>query len=464
MEVSVLNLLLDLVEKMCVVIVVTYLVTRSRFFTEILDKRFNLKNRLFLILVFGLFSIVGTYSGLKLFFGAIANVRDLGPMMAGLIGGPVVGLGAGLIGGVHRYFLGGLTYESSAMATVIAGLAGGLIYTWRKGAFVDLWRASLFVFLMESFRFGLALLISRPFADVVELLKLISLPMTMANLAGMAIFVVMTNNVIEERRTAGERDRLRRDAERRAYEMELAQSIQKSFLPETTPDLDGFQLAALNVPALEVGGDFYDFIPISADTWGLVIADVSGKGVPAALFMTVSRTLVRANALGNCTAAKVIQRVNDLISEDDRSNMFVTLFYSILDVRRRTLKYVNAGHNAPLLLTGEGRDVLMLQERGVALGLMPDVTFEEKEIALGKDAVVVFYTDGVTEAVNNRQEQFGKERLVKVLEESHHLSAQEIMNNIRQELADFTGDQAQFDDITMIVLKSLRDGHEGSYL
>jgi len=460
MEVSVRDLLLDLVQKICVVILVTYLVTRSRFFTETLDGRFNFKNRLFLILVFGAFSIFGTYGGIELPSGAIANVRDLGPMMAGLTGGPVVGLGAGLIGGIHRYFQGGLTCEACSLATVIAGLAGGLIYTWRKGEFVGTWGASFFALLMESFHMGLALLISRPFADAVEVVKLVSLPMIMANTVGIAVFAVITSNVIEEGRTAGERDKLRRDAERRTYEMELAQSIQKSFLPESAPNVGGFELAALNVPALEVGGDFYDFIPISADKWGLVVADVSGKGVPAALFMTVSRTLVRANALGNYTAAEVIQRANDLISEDDRANMFVTLFYAILDIQRQTLKYVNAGHNPPLLLKGDGREVMLLEAKGIALGVMPDIKLEEKEVALGKGAVVVFYTDGVTEAVNNRQQQFGQDRLVKVLEKNHHLSAQEIINKIRQEITDFAGDQPQFDDITMIVLKSIHDGHD----
>ncbi len=126
MEVSITDLLFDLVGKISLVIVVAYLVTRSRYFAEILDKQFNFKNQAILILIFGAFSIFGTYSGIKLPSGAIANIRDLGPMIAGLIGGPVVGLGAGLIGGTHRYFLGGLTCVPCSLATVIAGLAGGI--------------------------------------------------------------------------------------------------------------------------------------------------------------------------------------------------------------------------------------------------------------------------------------------------------------------------------------------------
>jgi len=461
MEVTIPDLLVDLVEKTCVVVIVAYLVTRSRFFDQVINKHFNLKNRLFLILVFGVFSIFGTSSGIHLPSGAIGNIRDLGPMIGGLIGGPTVGLGAGLIGGTHRYFQGGLTCDACSLATVLAGLAGGLIHSWRKGELPSVWAATLFAAVMESFHMVLALLMSRPFDETVEAIRVVSLPMIMANTIGMAIFAMIANNVVEEKRTAGERDKLRRDLERRAYEMEVAQTIQKSFLPEFAPDVGGFELAALNLPAMEVGGDFYDFIPVSKDKWGLVIADVSGKGVPAALFMTVSRTLVRANALGHYTAAEVIQRANDLISEDDRANMFVTLFYAILDMEKNTLRYVNAGHNPPLLLEGDEGEIVMLEAKGIALGVMPDIRLEEKEISLEDGAVIVFYTDGVTEAVNGEEEQFGQKRLVKVMENNRHRSAQEIIDAIRQAIGDFAGDQPQFDDITLIVLKSTQDGKQG---
>ncbi|MFC1999278.1 PP2C family protein-serine/threonine phosphatase [Chloroflexota bacterium] len=459
-EVTIPDLLVELVEKICVVVIVAYLVTRSRFFDQIINKQLDYKNRLFIIAVFGAFSIFGTSSGIHLPSGAIANIRDLGPMIAGLIGGPTVGLGAGLIGGTHRYFEGGLTCEPCSLATVIAGLTGGLIYTWRKGELPGVWGATLFATLMESFHMVLVLIMSRPFNEAVEVTRLVSLPMIMANAIGMAIFALIANNVIEEKRTAGERDRLRRDAERRAYEMEVAQTIQKSFLPESAPDVGDFELAALNLPALEVGGDFYDFIPVSNDKWGLVVADVSGKGVPAALFMTVSRTLVRANALGHYTAADVIERANDLISEDDRSSMFVTLFYAVLDIKQNTLRYVNAGHNPPLLLEEDRGEIVLLEAKGIALGVMPGIKLEEREISLEDGAVVVFYTDGVTEAVNSEEEQFGQERLARVMEENRYRGAQEIIDAVRQAIADFVGDQPQFDDITLIVLKSARDGKQ----
>ena len=197
---SIIDLILDLVAKVCVIIVFVYLVTRTRYFTEILDKQFNAKNQIVLILIFGIFAIYSTYTGIKLPSGAIANIRDLGPIVAGLIGGPVIGLGAGLIGGVHRYFLGGLTQIPCSLATVIAGLAAGMIHQWQKGEFIGIWRATLFAILIESLHMGLILLIARPYSEALQVVKLISLPMILANAVGVAISALIVSNLIKERR------------------------------------------------------------------------------------------------------------------------------------------------------------------------------------------------------------------------------------------------------------------------
>jgi sigma-B regulation protein RsbU (phosphoserine phosphatase) len=453
LEISIADLSLDLIEKICVVVLFAYIVTRTKYFAQILDRQFDVRNRVFLVLVFGVFAIFGTYSGVKLPSGAIANIRDLGPMIAGLVGGPIVGLGAGLIGGIHRYFLGGLTCIPCSLATVIAGLAGGIINKWRKGEFVGIPGALLFAFLMESLHMGIVLLIARPFTEAIEVVKLVSLPMILANMIGMAIFALVLTNLVKERRTATERDKYRRELERRTYEMEIAGGIQQSFLPESPPRIEGVELAALNLPAKEVGGDFYDFIPVSQDKWGLVIADVSGKGVPAALFMALSRTLVRANAIGNATASQAIRRANDLIVEDDRVNMFVTLFYSVLDPTGKTLTYVNAGHNPPLMLRREGRDIALLEAKGIALGVMSNIGLEEREISLQKGDMVVLYTDGVTEAINNKEEQFGQARLISIAEKNCNLPASELVKRIQQEVTEFSQGQPQFDDLTLMILK-----------
>ena len=202
------------------------------------------------------------------------------------------------------------------------------------------------------------------------------------------------------------------------------------------------------------GGDFYDFIPISQDKWGIVIADVSGKGVPAALFGALSRTFVRANVVGDLTPCAAIERANNLISQDAKSGMFVTLFYAVLDSKRRRLNYVNAGHNPPLLLKGDAGSVILLQVKGIALGVMDDIDLEEGELELASNDMVTLYTDGVTEAINGKEEQFGQERLIEVVAKSNNLPAQDLINRIREEVTIFAQGQPQFDDFTLVILKA----------
>ncbi|MHC1594800.1 MAG: PP2C family protein-serine/threonine phosphatase [Methanotrichaceae archaeon] len=281
------------------------------------------------------------------------------------------------------------------------------------------------------------------------------MPMLLSNSLGMMIFAFIISNLIKERETAEERDMYFDELERKRYELMIAHEIQQSFLPEAVPFLKGFDLAAMNLPAKEVGGDFYDFIPISEDQIGLTIADVSGKSVSAALFMALSRTIVRASATGNPGVADVIEDANNLIAADAKSGMFVTLFYAILDLEERRLRYVNAGHNPPVVFNGETGDLLMLRAKGIALGVIEDAKMEEHEIVLKSGDVVVFYTDGVTEAMDDRERPFGEERFFKIIEKNHNLSAGDIIEKIKDEVLSFSGDTPQFDDITLMVLKAV---------
>lgn len=166
----------------------------------------------------------------------------------------------------------------------------------------------------------------------------------------------LKEHIDELRRTTAEKERM-------AKELDIARGIQQSFLPDSVPTIEGIDLAAFNLPATEVGGDFYDFIPITKDKWGLAIADVSGKGVPAALFMALSRTIIRAGATGNPHVADVIEDANKLIAADADSGMFVTLFYAILDREDRSLTYVNAGHNPPMVFNNATGDLMMLKAK-----------------------------------------------------------------------------------------------------
>jgi len=452
-DISVANILIDLIKTACVVVAFAYVVTRAGFFTEILDKKLNVRNQIILILLFGALSIFGTYGGLKLPSGAIANIRDLGPMVAGLVGGPLVGLGAGLIGGVHRYFLGGFVCIPCSLSTVIAGLLGGAIYRLKRGEFVAVWQAILFAVFMELSHMGLTLLIAKPYEQALGVVKEVILPMTGANALGMAIFAFIIRNLITEKRTAEERESYRRELERTEYEMETARGIQQIFLPESTPQIEGFELAALNLPARQVGGDFYDFIPVSEGKWGIIIADVSGKGVPAALFMALSRTLVRANVADNPTASQAMQKANHLISQEAKMGMFVTLFYAVLDPEKRRLQYVNAGHNPPFVVKKSSGDVILLRASGIAMGVIDDVSLEEKEIELDSNDIVVFYTDGITEAINRAGEQFGEKRLIETINRNANLPVKDLIDRVKDEVFTFAQDQPQFDDFTLVILK-----------
>jgi sigma-B regulation protein RsbU (phosphoserine phosphatase) len=446
------TLFTDLVEKVCVIVVIAYLLTRLKYFTEVLDGKLTIRNQIILILIFGGISIYGSYSGVNI-FGAIANVRDLGPMVAGLVGGPIVGLGAGLIGGLHRLTMGGFTCIPCSLSTILAGIFAGIIYLANKKRFIGIWGAVLFAILMESFHMVLALILASPFAQAMEVVEDLYIPMILANAVGMFIFALMITNLIKERATKRERDRLSAQLERRKKELEIAQQIQESFLPHTIPLIENYDLAASSIPAQEVGGDFYDFIPISSAQTGLTIGDVSGKGIPAALFMAFSRTLLRAKACRNPGVGRMIESVNNFINEEPHSNMFVTLFYSVLDSSQNKLTFVNAGHNPPLLLRNKNGEIVRLSTGGVVLGAMKGLKMDEKTIDLYSGDLLVLYTDGVTEAINQAEDQFGETRLIEIIKNNQDLPSEDLKNLIIDQVYDFASGTPQADDITLMVLR-----------
>jgi serine phosphatase RsbU (regulator of sigma subunit) len=236
-------------------------------------------------------------------------------------------------------------------------------------------------------------------------------------------------------------------------ELEIARGIQQRLLPQTAPKIEGMDLAAHNEPAREVGGDFYDFIPVMEDNLGLVIADVSGKGMPAAMFMGLSRTIIRASATGDPAATNAIKQANELICRDSTSGMFVTLFYGVLNTRWRRLRYVNAGHNPPMVFTKGSDEAIFLRAKGIALGVAHEIDLEELSIDLASGDILVMYTDGITEAINEQEEAFGLERLIQVILTHRDLSSQAIIDQVQREVISFAGSQPQFDDITLMILK-----------
>ncbi len=240
-----------------------------------------------------------------------------------------------------------------------------------------------------------------------------------------------------------------------AQELAAAAKIQAELLPAKMPHLPGWDFAARLEPALETSGDFYDIIPLANNHWGLVIADVSDKGMGAALFMALSSTLIRTYAIQYPTLpALSISTVNERILNDSRSGMFVTAFYAVLEPVSGRLRYVNAGHNPPLLISAgrAGKQTDRLRATGMALGVMGDMLWKQKVVRVLPGDVLVMYTDGLTDARNPHGHFYDEGRLQNVIRRANG-SAQEILEAILADLTAFTGEASRFDDVTLLVVR-----------
>jgi anti-sigma regulatory factor (Ser/Thr protein kinase) len=244
-----------------------------------------------------------------------------------------------------------------------------------------------------------------------------------------------------------------RERGRMENELQVAQMIQKNFLPRTVPELLGWLIAAHYRPARAVGGDFYDFIELDAGQLGLVIGDVTDKGIPAAMVMAATKSLLRASAQRLIDPGPVLARVNDQLCPEIPENMFVTCFYGVLDPATGSLRYANAGHNLPIVDTGGA--VGELRATGMPLGLMPEMTYEECETTLEMGTRVLLYSDGLVEAHSAQREMFGTARAAELLDGAP--SAEDILRRALGALDEFTGDaEEQEDDITLVAL--VREG------
>ena len=235
-------------------------------------------------------------------------------------------------------------------------------------------------------------------------------------------------------------------------ELDIASNMQQSLLPNHFPQGDAFQVYGKMEPARNVGGDFFDILSREQGRLGIVVADVSDKGVPAALFMMSSRTLMRAMSIGSATPGEVLASVNELLLEDNDSTMFVTLFYAVYDPANGNFIYANGGHNPPLLVHSDGSSEELPLTGGIALGLVPDFEYEEHTLRLMPGDALILYTDGVTEAMNEGQEEFGLPRLVEVFTVSPPVDAEDTTGRVFGAVHDFAGGADQSDDITCMVL------------
>jgi len=237
-------------------------------------------------------------------------------------------------------------------------------------------------------------------------------------------------------------------------QLEVARQVQLQLLPPRDPQLEGFDISAYNYPTEEVSGDYYDWVRIYDDQIGLVVADVSGKGVPAALLMAFLRASLRAAIHIGYAPHISMAKVNYLLWESIERNQFVTAFYSVLDASNRTLAYTNAGHNPPLLLNADGQ-ARFIERGGLPLGMFKDTRYYEYYLPIESGQTLVIYTDGVTEATNTSDEEYGRERLERAARAGQHLSAKELIKFIHKDVLAWTDGQGANDDITFVIIKAL---------
>jgi sigma-B regulation protein RsbU (phosphoserine phosphatase) len=237
-------------------------------------------------------------------------------------------------------------------------------------------------------------------------------------------------------------------------ELQMARRVQDSLLPEKVPEIAGWEFAALWEPAREVAGDYYDFI-VDDDKLGLVIADVTDKGMAAALFMAFTRSIIRASMISTKSPQAGIKQANRLICQESTRGFFVTLFYAQLDFFENKLTYVNAGHNPPLFYRAQIDKIFELTRTGMALGIDEDAQYEQQTVNLDSGDFIFLYTDGITEAFDASNHQFGSDRLKSIVYDYRYSSANQLMSSLGQMVESFTASNAPTDDVTIMVTRKL---------
>jgi serine phosphatase RsbU (regulator of sigma subunit) len=242
------------------------------------------------------------------------------------------------------------------------------------------------------------------------------------------------------------------EKERLERELQVAREVQESILPQTLPVIAGIDLGVLTRPARAVGGDLYDLIALKGNRLGVVIGDVSDKGVPAAIFMALARSLLRAEASRMAPPAAVLREVNRHLLDMNTAGLFITVIYGVLDCEHRRFIFVRAGHELPFFFTKDGTEIFPDNDHGQALGLFDDVVLEEICVALPPGSRIVLYTDGATDTVNPHGERFGRERLRESMRSLGQYPAQEFCETIFETLVQFQDGSPQADDMAMVAI------------
>jgi sigma-B regulation protein RsbU (phosphoserine phosphatase) len=260
--------------------------------------------------------------------------------------------------------------------------------------------------------------------------------------------IALENGILHQKRLEEEQAMIRLQEEFR-----LARSIQNNLLPKEIPSSPGYNIAGYTLPARSVGGDYYDFISMGAGHLALCLGDVSGKGMPAALLMAHLQAAVRGQTLMQATPAECLSRSNTLLFQSTASDRFATCFYGILDLEQHRLRYSNAGHDRPLVISGNGSAPRQLDSSGLVLGIMPDSEYSEASISLEPGDLLLIYSDGIIDAADGSEREFGLERLTELVHEHRGETAMDLVNRILLEVNGHAGEAPQTDDMTLVVIR-----------
>lgn len=263
----------------------------------------------------------------------------------------------------------------------------------------------------------------------------------------LGIIAAQSAQVIENARLYQEEQALLRLQE----EMRLAYDIQVDLLPKSQPKIPGYQIAGKSIPAKDVGGDYFDFIPVD-NRLAFCLGDISGKGIPAALLMANLQATLRGQTLMSKSCKDCISFANDLLFHNSAPNKFATVFYGIIDTAQNKINYCNAGHNNPLLFSADG-NIKELDTGGIVVGIMPSAPFDEGSVSLKPGDTLLIFSDGITEAMNSNEDEFGDEKLIRLIKENLNEPAERIIEIVFQEVKNFTGNIPQSDDMTLVILK-----------
>ncbi|MCK4836932.1 MAG: PP2C family protein-serine/threonine phosphatase, partial [Candidatus Aminicenantes bacterium] len=266
----------------------------------------------------------------------------------------------------------------------------------------------------------------------------------------LSIIAAQSTQIIENARLLREEQELIKIQE----ELRLAYDIQTNLLPEKPPAISEYDIFGKSIPAKEVGGDYFDFIPLQDNQLVFCLGDVSGKGMGAALLMANLQATIRGQALLKQSITHSLDNANRLLFNNTSPEKFATLFYGCLDYRNHELRYCNAGHNLPFLFSAKQKP-LLLKEGGMIIGCMESVAYEEKKIPIKKGDTLVIYSDGITEAINSEDHEFSEKKLERIIEKNQHQSSRDLIETIISAVTEYTGDSPQTDDMTLMIIKRM---------